>query len=326
MRPFFITVVCSYVALLIAASFYSQVHAADAHWIWTAALPALLLEVTFYLGATFEDTRAAFARAGPPRTQAGVLWISALLPYLVFSLLAGTFFLNAFCLLVLLTGIFAFWHVVLPRRAVYDFGFLVVAAVPVIAGAFKRTYKSPDPHIQVDVLGHLMWIRVGIVALLVLRQWNPGRFGLWPRLREWKIGIFYYALVLLPICLLALGLHDVRFAPLSGDPWRIAAMAIGTFFGILWVVALSEELFFRGVITPVILKTWRSPMLAVLVSALLFGSAHLWFHDFPNWRRALVATLLGLACGAAYLRSGSVRAPMVTHAFVVTTWRIFFRS
>jgi predicted Abi (CAAX) family protease len=38
----------------------------------------------------------------------------------------------------------------------------------------------------------------------------------------------------------------------------------------------------------------------------------------------LVATLLGLACGAAYLRSGSVRAPMVTHAFVVTTWRIFF--
>jgi uncharacterized protein len=248
-----------------------------------------------------------------------------LLPYLVFSLLSGTFASKAFYLLVFLTGIFTFWHAILPRRPVYDFGFLVIAAVPVIVRVFQKIYRSPDPHIQVDILGHLMWIRIGIVALLVLRQWNPGKFGLWPQLREWKIGIFYYLLVLLPICLLALGLHDVRFAPPDGDPWQIAAIAIGTFFGFLWVVALSEELFFRGVVTPAVLNAWQSPVLAVIVSALLFGSVHLWFHGFPNWRRALVATLLGLACGTAYIRSGSVRAPMVTHAFVVTTWRIFFR-
>jgi membrane protease YdiL (CAAX protease family) len=325
MRPFFITVVCSYVALLIAAAYYSQAHAPDARWIWTAALPALLLEATFYLAATFEDTRAAFARMGSPGTKAGVLWLSALLPYLTFSLLAGTFVLNAFNLLLFLTGIFAFWHVILPRRPVYDFGFLAIAAAPVILRVFQQIYRSPDPHIQADILGHLMWIRVGVVALLVLRQWDPGRFGLWPRLREWKIGIFYYLLVLFPICLLALGLHDVRFEPLDRDPWQIAAIGVGTFFGILWVVALSEELFFRGVVTPAVLKAWRSPVLAVVVSALLFGSVHLWFHGFPNWRRALVATVLGLACGAAYLRTGSVRAPMVTHAFVVTTWRLFFR-
>src|SRR4051794_9581056 len=167
MRPFLITVVCSYMALVIAASFYSQAHAADAHWLWTAALPALLLEATFYLAATFEDTRTAFARMGSPRTQAGALWLSALLPYLTFSLLAGTFVFNAFRLLLFLTGIFAFWHVILPRRAIYDFGFLAVAAAPVILRVFQRIYQSPDPHIQADILGHLMWIRVGIVALLV---------------------------------------------------------------------------------------------------------------------------------------------------------------
>lgn len=324
MRPFFITVVCSYVSLFVAASFYSQAHA-GAHWIWTAALPAFLLEATFYLGATFEDTRTAFARIGSLRTQAGALWLSALLPYLVFSLLSGTFVGNAFYLLAFLTGVFALWHAVLPRRLVYDFGFLVIAAVPVIMRVFQKIYQSPDPHIRADILGHLMWIRVGIVALLVLRQWDPGRFGLWPRLREWKIGVFYYLLVLIPICLLALGLHDVRFVLPERNPWQIAVIAIGTFFGIFWVVALSEELFFRGVVTPAVLRVWRSPVLAVVVSALLYGSVHLWFHDFPNWRRALVTTLLGLACGAAYLRSGSVRAPMVTHAFIVTTWRIFFR-
>jgi membrane protease YdiL (CAAX protease family) len=93
----------------------------------------------------------------------------------------------------------------------------------------------------------------------------------------------------------------------------------------LWVVALGEELFFRGVIERALLNGWRSPVPAVLLSAILFGSAHLWFHEFPNWRRALIATLLGLGCGMAYLRNGSVRAPMVTHALVVTTWRVFFK-
>ncbi len=298
---------------------------AGAHWILTAALPSFLLEATFYLGATFEDTRAAFARIGSRRAQAGIIWLSSLLPYLVFSFLSGAFALHGFYLLLLLTGIFTFWYAVLPRRPVYDFAFLLIAAVPVIARVFQRIYRSPDPDIHVDILGHLMWIRTGILALLVLRQWNPGKFSLWPRLREWKIGIICYLLVMAPLCALALGLHDVRFAPLHKEPWQIAAIAIGTFFGILWVVALSEELFFRGVVTPAVLKAWQSPLLAIVVSALLYGSVHLWFHEFPNWRRALVTTLLGLACGAAYLRSGSVRAPMVTHAFVVTTWRIFFR-
>jgi predicted Abi (CAAX) family protease len=49
-------------------------------------------------------------------------------------------------------------------------------------------------------------------------------------------------------------------------------------------------------------------------------------HGFPNWRWASVVTLLGIACGIAYAKSGSVRAPMVTHAFVVTTWRLLFSS
>ncbi len=178
---------------------------------------------------------------------------------------------------------------------------------------------------RVDVLGHLMWIRVGIVALLVLRRWDPGSFGFWPRRREWGMGILYYCLALIPIVLVALGLHDVRFAPLQGAWWRIAGIALGTFFGILWVVALGEELFFRGVVERALLDNWRSPALAIGVSAVVFGSAHLWFHQFPDWRRALVAALLGVACGIVYLRTGSVRAPMVTHAFVVVTWRVFFK-
>jgi membrane protease YdiL (CAAX protease family) len=103
-------------------------------------------------------------------------------------------------------------------------------------------------------------------------------------------------------------------------------MAVGTFFGCLWVTALAEELFFRGVIARALLDHIPSQTLAVVLSAVVFGAAHLWFRAFPDWRSAVVAALLGIFCGFAYARTGSVRASMVTHTLVVTTWRLFFKS
>lgn len=291
----------------------------------TAALPAFLIEAIFYLGSGFEQTRTWFARIRPPGAQAAILWISALLPFLIFSLGAGTFQRNTFYLLCMLCAVFAFWYVVLPHRIAYDVGFLIIGAAPIVLRVFQRVYFAPDNHIRVDVLGHLMWIRLGIAALLILRGWDPGAFSFWPRRAEWKTGMVYYFLVLIPIVAVAIGVRDVRFAPLHQDWWRVTAILIETFFGILWVVAFGEELFFRGVIERGLLNGWHSPAAAVLISALIFGAAHLWFRHFPDWRRAAVTTVLGIGCGLAYLKSGSVRAPMVTHAFVVVTWRMFFK-
>ena len=298
----------------------------DSPWITRALLPALAVEIGFYLASVFVQTRNWFAAFRPARTQAALLWFSALVPYLIFSLGAKTFHSNAFYLLVALTAIFSFWHVIFPRRAAYDFGFLIIAAAPFITRVFSRIYIGPDRHLHAEILGQLMWIRLGIVALLVLREWDPGDFGLWPGLDEWRIGVIYYAIAVIPIILLALGIHDVRWSPLIGDWWRVFGIVIGTFFGFLWVTALSEELFFRGVITRALLNHLPSRTLAIIISALLFGSAHLWFHTFPDWRQASVASLLGLVCAIAYARTGSVKVPMVTHTLIITTWRIFFKQ
>jgi len=288
-----------------------------------AALPAFLLDAVFYLGSIFKETRTWLLQFRPARMQAAFLWFSALAPYLIFSLSAGTFARNSFYLLAALTAVLAFWYALLPRRVAYDIGFLIVAAAPLVSRVFGRIYRSPDEHLDADILGHLMWIRLGIAVLLIMREWNPGAFGLWPRMREWRIGTLYYLIFIIPVVLLALGLHDVRFELRAGPWWQVAAIGIGTFFGILWVVALSEELFFRGVIERAMLGSSR--VAAVLVSAMLYGSAHLWVHQFPNWRRAAVGTLLGVVFGILYAQTGSVRAPMVTHALVVATWRVFFK-
>ncbi len=170
-----------------------------------------------------------------------------------------------------------------------------------------------------------MWIRLGIVGLLVFRGWDPGAFGFWPKAREWRSGAIYYCAAIIPLVALALAVHDVRWLPLTGEWWRVGGMALGTFFGFLWVTALAEELFFRGVIARALLDHVPSKALAVVLSAVVFGAAHLWFRGFPDWRRAVVAGLLGIFCGFAYARTGSVRVSMVTHTLAVTTWRLFFR-
>ncbi len=294
-----------------------------------AALPAFLLEAIFYLGAVFEETRAWFGSIHPPRLQALLLWLSALAPYLLFSGLAGTLAARPFEILAVLTAILAYWYVLLPRRWAYDFGFLAVVAAPVILRVFGRVYLAPDRSLQNlrigDALGHLMWIRLAIVSLLVLRGWDPGAFSFWPNAREWKTGAWWFAIAVLPLCALAVCIGMVRWAPMREPWWQVAGLSIGAFFGILWVVALSEELFFRGVVERACLDAWGSPAAAILLSSVLYGLSHLWYRGFPNWREALVTAALGVPCGVAYLRTGSVRAPMVTHALAAVTVRVLFR-
>lgn len=292
----------------------------------TAVLPACLLEASFYLASVMESTRYWFGRLQPRKFFAGVLWASALLPYLVFSLGSGTFRGGSFLLLAALFGSLTCWYLVLPRHWIVDVGFLIFIAVPVASRVFAHLYRSPGAHdLRLDALGHFAWIRLALVAMLVFRCWQPGAFGVWPRGREWAVGTAYFLGIIIPLSFLAAGLHVYRFAPLHAPWWQIAGIAIGTFFGILWVVALSEELFFRGVIERALLDAWPSPLLAILVSAVLYGCSHLAYRHFPNWQDAVVTTVLGVACGMAYASTGSVRTSMVTHALTVAAARVLFK-
>lgn len=284
-----------------------------------------MVETLFYLGSLVESSRFSFAGIEGRRRKAALLWLSALLPYLIFSLSAGTFNRDGFYLLALLSAVLAFWHAVFPRRLAYDLGFLIVAAAPFITKVFPRIYISPDEHLKVAILGQLMWIRVGLIALLVLREWDPGPITLWPKRKEWLVGAFWFALFILPVSFTAIGLHVLRYLPSPYPWWEWASIATATFFGFFWVVALAEELFFRGVIARAVLDWSNSPVLAVALSALLFGSVHLWFRHFPDWRYSIVAALLGIGCATAYLQTGTIRTSMVTHALTIVCWRLFFK-
>jgi membrane protease YdiL (CAAX protease family) len=101
-------------------------------------------------------------------------------------------------------------------------------------------------------------------------------------------------------------------------------VVIATFFGSLWVLALGEEFLFRGLLQQWMSAWLRNEWAGLVATSLVFGSVHLWYRSFPNWRYAGLAALLGLICGLAFRQARSIRASMVTHALVVTTWRVFF--
>ena len=110
-----------------------------------------------------------------------------------------------------------------------------------------------------------------------------------------------------------------------GPWWRTLAVLVGTFCGILWVVALSEEFFFRGVLQQALSRLTKSNVAGLVFASVAFGVVHLPFRHFPNWRFSILAGVAGLFYGIAYMRANSIRAAMVTHALVVTVWRVLLR-
>ena len=289
-----------------------------------AAIPvaaAFLIEFPFYLFPGFDASRGWLSRRGKT-SAASFLTASAIVPWLVYSLATGEARLTHFCLLLLIAFVVSFWYILLPATPAADALFLVAIACIYLSKAFDRIYLSPIPQQSISVLGHLMLIRTAALAVLILRGNVNAEFRFLPNRTEWMVGLRYFipALPAVGFVYWALGLVQLRAHPLN------VLQAAGTFLAILWVVALSEEFFFRGLLQQWLEGWTGNRTTALIVTAIVFGSAHLGFHRiFPNWRWAIVAAVLGLFLGLAWRNSRSVQASMVTHALIVTVWRVFLQ-
>jgi membrane protease YdiL (CAAX protease family) len=200
-----------------------------------------------------------------------------------------------------------------------DVAFLGLVAAVYMGKYFEAIYPPPYKGVDVAILGKLALIQIAALALMLERRVRETGYGLLPTRTDWRIGVLHY-FYFLPVGFpLALALKAMRFTT-PAPIWKTA----GIFFGFLLVVALSEEFFFRGVLQQWIEEwTWNRSA-ALLITSVVFGLVHLWFVRFPNWRWVPLASVLGWFCGRARNQAGSIRAGMVTHTLVVTTWRAFF--
>jgi membrane protease YdiL (CAAX protease family) len=305
-----------------AGYLYSQQRGIPSGIVWTA-LPAFLLEATFFLALGVERWRTRLEKL-PPSAVSLALVAAAVAPYCAASLAFGSFRWQSLAGIALLAAVVSFWYIVLPHKPLVDLLLLTLMAAVVLTKTFAGFYVRPDPKLPLEALGMAMWIRTGAFALLSVRRVKGVGFGFWPSVREWIIGASYFALMLPVAGALA---WWIRFASphALGSPWtKTLSLLVLTFFGTLWVLALGEEFFFRGMLQQWMTSWLGNEWIGLLATSLVFGSVHLWYGSFPNWRFAALATVAGVFYGLAFRQARSIRASMVTHALTVTTWKMFF--
>lgn len=323
MRQFVTTLVVLWTAASIAAYIYTQQQNIPSR-IALAVTPAFLVELAFYLAPGFPEARAAFDRLGPKSLRAAMLSVSSVIPYLIEAPFTGNFSWNFLSALFAVAIVASFWYVGMGPGALYDLAFLGFMAAVFLSKSFDRGYGHPAPHVALGILGQLMWIRIGLMSVLSIRGFEEAGLLFLPRAREWRIGLEFYVLFLPVAAALSYAVNFAHFRPQPLEWWKFLLLAAGTFLGILWVVALAEEFFFRAFLQSLLAKQLRSDWLGLALASALFGIAHLWFGSFPNWRFAILGGASGIFYGFAFLKGRSVRVSMVTHALVVTTWRVLF--
>jgi membrane protease YdiL (CAAX protease family) len=293
---------------------------------WLTALPllpAFLFEVSLYYTLGVERLRKRLDKLDPAAVAAA-LTVAAVAPYILASMASHTFSWRSLAILAALALISSFWYVFFPHTTSIDILFLILIAAVWLFRVIPPLYASSNPKLPVAILGQLMWFRTGLFAMLSVRRMKNIGFGFWPARREWKIGALYFV-GFMPVAAALVWATEFTHPHMRYASWaKTSLIGIATFFGILWVVALGEEFFFRGLLQQWMTRWLKNEWGGLLLASLLFGAVHLWYRPFPNWRIVPVAVGLGLFCGLAFRQAKSIRASMVTHALTVTAWRLFF--
>lgn len=138
---------------------------------------------------------------------------------------------------------------------------------------------------------------------LTLLAWWLGQ----PRqpVRAWSIALLACVVTLLTVPLLALALGLVGWQPKWPDGLLLWLLVN------LGVAVLAEELLFRGLLQPVLIRRFGA-WPGLLVCAALFGAAHLPFSPLF----ALLAALAGLGYGLAFHYSGRLSLAIGLHGAV----------
>ncbi len=135
-----------------------------------------------------------------------------------------------------------------------------------------------------------------VMELTLKRTWGDLGLGL-------LLGTLYFGCV---VGLMALG----RCYAISGAQFNVLPQ-VEAFLGFLFV-AVFEEVIFRGVLFRLIDDRWNT-VVALIVSALVFGFMHLPNPGATVWSSIAIAVEAGLLLGAAYKYSGTLWLPIGIH-------------
>ena len=200
----------------------------------------------------------------------------------------------------------------------------LLAAIIAFAGvaAYVFAARHLDPRALAGLTVHsavMLGIFEAVLLVVVVVAPVPGlgysfRIGAGD-LRLAAAAYLAFAVIAIP---LGLALGFLRYHGLPFDALAVARRA----FGFVFLVALPEELVFRGFVQNALGRRLfpGRPLPALAIASMLFGASHLGHPPVPNWRYGVLATLAGLAYGWVWHRTGKITASALLHAAVDLTW------
>jgi membrane protease YdiL (CAAX protease family) len=142
-------------------------------------------------------------------------------------------------------------------------------------------------------------------------------------LRLALLGLLVFALVGLPI---GLWLGFLRYSPTVPQVVEVAMGVVGGYL----LVALPEEILFRGIIQNLLARRIGNRWVGLAVSSVVFGLAHLnnatRAFPVPNWAYVLMASIAGVVYGWVWQCTNKVTASAGTHMLVNLVWGIVFQG
>lgn len=283
----------------------------------------LLLGVTLAPGFPGMRSHLAVLLAGERKMPLmATLWCS---PYLIYASGTGDFRWAALLeLLAIAVGVWAI-YTAFPVRDVQEAFTVQDACVAaalagiVLSGKLRGIWNVP---MNLDFMGRLFLVSVAAWCWVFVRP-VPGlgyEFGFsFQVVKQAALNFGYFAAIAIPA---SLAMHFTEWNP----RWHGLGQFCLDYLEIFLFIALLEELFFRGFLQTLLVKSLGSWVAGQAFVSALFGLFHVLHRPFPNWRYVALASCAGWFYGSAFRKGGTLLAPALLHAAVDTVWRTWFTA
>lgn len=177
-------------------------------------------------------------------------------------------------------------------------------------GVIRVDGSDPLAFVEYGWLGAATFVCNIILVFICLRMFRKNRDGGTPVERQpapWGRTVIALGGCILGVIAMDLlsemvdlpNLAEEQMLGMCNSPWGILAIAVGA--------PVGEEVLFRRSIIGHLLGRGRGVAVSIVMSALLFGLAHM------NPSQMFFASIMGILLGILYWRSGSLAAPILLH-------------
>jgi CAAX protease family protein len=240
------------------------------------------------------------------------------LPYFVFALGTPAFYWRAavmvIALPVLLAGFLRLSN--LPAQMTWrDAAALAI----IVAAYFLKWLHSAWPYAALALFPKLFLADVALYCFLIIRRVDAGH-SLVPSGSALRVGIREWAFYFPFALVIGEATGFIHFHSTLPD-WRQAVGAVVVTF---LLIAIPEELFFRGFLQS-LLESRLGRGGALVLASVLFGLSHFNHGSVFNWRYVILASIAGIFYGRAWRAHRQIFAAIVTHTMVDVVWSLWFR-